>query len=67
MGAKKTAPSTLVLVAVRQTQNAMGSIHQNSKMYSTKTPVFLYDELIRTRIRVNLKNQLVQTRNRAAA
>ena len=49
MGAKKTAPSTLVLVAVRHTQNAMGSIHQNSKMYSITKPVFPYDELIRTK------------------
>ena len=56
MGAKNTAPSTLVLVAVRHTQNAMGSIHQNSKMYSITTPVFSYDEYMRDK---NIDTSLV--------
>jgi len=34
IGEKKTAPSTLELVAIKQTQKATGSIHQNSKTYS---------------------------------
>ena len=34
MGVKKTAPSTLELVAIRHTQNAIGNIHQNSNIYS---------------------------------
>jgi hypothetical protein len=32
IGVKKTAPSMLELVAMRQTQKAVGSIHQNSNI-----------------------------------
>ncbi len=66
MGAKKTAPSTLVLVAVRHTQKATGSIHQNSKMYSITISTLSLCRMDASRLGDDNQNRLVPGWNGAA-